>query len=121
MMCAPQSDSRPWLYFRAGSLVCGILAILLLINPFSSTLRSPDGTSLRRPPSFRGTIGSSELDHFSPVSAKLAIPVSAKATLCRIVPSQSLPVSRFAFALFVPVTREPELSAYLWSRPPPVA
>jgi hypothetical protein len=104
------------------ALFCLALAIFLLCNPFLVLLRAPGDTSVRHPVSHRATIGSSELQHFSPVSGQEAPDTStAQADTERLpVRSEQLvrPTSNDQELLTIAA---PEFSASLWFRPPPVS
>jgi hypothetical protein len=112
-----RQDSAP--YLRV--LVCVLLAVVLLSNPFLNLFRSPGTMSVRHPVSNRATIASSELQHFSPVSGPVwpELPAAEAA-----LEKASIPVEwpvRAASSDQVLRNAAPELSTDLWFRPPPLS
>jgi hypothetical protein len=113
--------------YRQGStpylrvLVCVLLAVVLLSNPFLNLFRSPGEMSVRHPVSNRATIASSELQHFSPVSGPVSPELSAaEAVLEKISTRVEWPV-RATSSDQVLRNAAPELAASLWFRPPPLS
>ncbi len=113
--------SRPKKYglHEARILVCLTLAILFLYNPFLGMASPGNGLNIRHTDSHRATVGASELQHFSPTSARkiFAVPV---ATLLGWLVS---PVTSAARTLVENKTPsyfvDPLLCADLCFRPPP--
>jgi hypothetical protein len=100
-------------------LVCLTLAILFLYNPFLGMASSGDGLNIRHSASHRATVGASELQHFSPTSARKIFAVPAAALLSWLV----APVTSTTRAVVETSTPshfvDPLLCADLWFRPPP--
>jgi hypothetical protein len=103
------------------ALFCLVLAIFLLSNPFLSLFRAPGNTSVRHPVSHRATLGSSELQHFSPVSGQDAPDTSAHQVDAERIPVRSERRVRIATNDQEFLTTAPEFSASLWFRPPPAS
>jgi hypothetical protein len=106
---------------RLQGLLCLALAIFLLSNPFLILLRAPGDTSVRHPISNRATIGSSELQHFSPVSGQDAPDTSTAQVYTERLPARSERPVRTATDDQKLLTAAPEFSSSLWFRPPPVS
>jgi hypothetical protein len=104
---------------RAG--VCFFLVILLLSNPFLTLLRAPGDASVRHPASHRATIGSSELQHFSPVTGEAAPDLSVAREDSERIPTQAARPVRNTFDNQELLPVAPEFSASLWFRPPPLS
>jgi hypothetical protein len=99
--------------------VCVVLVLLLLYNPFLMTSRSDGGLNVRHPASNRATVGSSELQHFSPIAGKDRgrLPDLAVAEVFAAPPSSAGEGSFGAEQTFLPSSQFPPAS--LWFRPPP--
>jgi hypothetical protein len=99
--------------------VCVFLAVLLLYNPFLMAPGSVGGLNLSHPASYRATVGSSELQQFSPATGTLGVDAAdyAVAEVPSVLPAPT------AGERFVPHFRLlPTLQfsfASLWFRPPP--
>jgi hypothetical protein len=106
---------------RIRVMVCLFVAILLLSNPFLTLLRAPGDASVRHPASHRATIGSSELQHFSPVSGEATPDLSVARDDSERIPTQAARPVRNTFDNQEILTAEPEFSASLWFRPPPLS
>jgi hypothetical protein len=105
---------------RLTALVCVVLAILFLYNPYVTLASSPSGKlNVQHRLSYRATVGSSELQHFSPPDARkiFATPIAIAATWLEA------PIN-FLVGLAAEVSTH-HLCAYqlvcadLWFRPPP--
>jgi hypothetical protein len=95
------------------------LALLLLYNPFLSAPFSTNGLNVRHPASNRATVGSSELQHFSPAEGQDQLSTDATAV---VEPLASFPeASSKAFALSPHVVSPSQqfFGSSLWFRPPP--
>jgi hypothetical protein len=98
---------------------CVVLALLFLYNPFVSTPAMGSGLDVRHPASHRATVGSSELQHFSPTSkvAVVAVPEIDTGEFTLEAP--------VVFAVSFPpfqnelLPSQPIPSASQWFRPPP--
>jgi hypothetical protein len=99
--------------------LCLLLAFLFLYNPYLSAPGSADGLVVQHPASHRATVGSSELERYSPTGNQsthvfvlfffanfFSFPADAA--------SQSLPIERPELLLPQQI-----LCASLWFRPPP--
>jgi len=107
---------------RSGMLVCLLLAVTFLFNPFLVASPSSTYPSFNHPPSFRANAASSELLKFKPELGIDALLVAASALLAFFA-SLALQLNLFAQAcgarkLFV-VQLAP--AGNLWFRPPPAA
>ena len=121
MLFQSRRDQSSACAFSLKALASFLLALLLLYNPFIALLHSHSGLTIHHPPSNRSTVGSSELQHFSPVGKSLKAAVSPVVCLGEFqmavaehdypepIESSSIPVSL------------PEFSSNLWFRPPPSA
>jgi hypothetical protein len=113
-----QSGHRPF-EVRLRPCLCLVVALLVLYNPFLAVASSSGTLSINHTPSYRATIASSELQHFSPTDGRKTF---------------SVPVTILFdwFALFVIVLAGRALQvstqhvhtcqhfyADLWFRPPP--
>ena len=100
--------------------VCVTLAILFLYNPYATLGSSPSGKlNVQHRLSYRATVGSSELQHFSPPDARkiFATPI-AVATTWLESPINSL-VSQAADVSTHHLRAYQLVCADLWFRPPP--
>jgi hypothetical protein len=104
---------------RIRAAVCFFVAVLLLSNPFLTLLRAPGDASVRHPASHRATIGSSELQHFSPVSGQTVPELSVAQGDGERIPTQASRPVRNAFDKQELLPAAPEFSSSLWFRPPP--
>ncbi len=106
---------------RLQTLVCFLLVALLLYNPFIALIHSQAGLTVHHPPRNRSTVGSSELQHFTPVGKNLKAATTPVAYLGEIV--VRLVKMKFPLpsdTLVFPVALQ-EFSSSLWFRPPPSA
>lgn len=99
--------------------VCVLLVLLLLYNPFLMAPGSDVGLNVRHPASNRATVGSSELQHFSPIVGKncgslLDLAVTEIFTTPPITIPEDL---SGADHTFIPSSQFSPAS--LWFRPPP--
>ena len=106
---------------RLRATFCLLLTGLLLYNPFVSLVHSPAGLSVHLLARNRATVGSVELQHFSPVERELAadfLPADFPGDFTIDSGGQD-------FQLAADLTRErgtcPDFSSNLWFRPPPSA
>jgi len=99
--------------------LCMLLALLLLYNPFLALFCSHSHSSLHLPQRNRATVGSSELQHFSPVQQEETPQVDLKLEERR--EEVSAPAGSFATRGFdhAEEITHPDLLARVWSRPPP--
>jgi hypothetical protein len=107
-------NSKKQVYGRV--LVCMLLIGLLLYNPFMALL-SHGQAGLRTPERHRATVGSSEMQHFSPVQVENThVDVEIVQTARIIVEPQKYPTREIED---IAVPRQPETYERLWVRPPP--
>ena len=106
---------------RLRVFVCVTLAILFLYNPYA-TLASPSGKlNVQRSLSYRATLGSSELQHFSPPDARkiFLIPIAVATTWLEspvnFLAGQAAEVSTDHLCAYQLVCAD------LWFRPPPAS
>jgi hypothetical protein len=115
---APEPRAR---LTRFQAVVCLLLAGLLLYNPFLSLIHSSTGLSVHRLARNRATVGSAELQHFSPVSIEVAADVLLVERTGEIIATSG----GQDFQLAIDFTRDlvitPDFSSNLWFRPPPSA
>jgi hypothetical protein len=106
---------------RLPAIVCLLLAGLLLYNPFLSVIHSSSGLSVHHLSRNRATVGSGELQPFSPVSAEVAADVQLEEGTGEITTTSG----GEEFQLATDLTRDrvitPDFSSNLWFRPPPSA
>jgi hypothetical protein len=103
------------------ALFCLVVAIFLLSNPFLTLFRAPGDTAVRHPVSHRATIGSSELQHFSPVSGQGTPEASVAGNDSERIPARvEWPVRTTGDEHRVRAAAA-ELPASLWFRPPPAS
>ena len=108
------------LHRRLTVFVCVTLALLFLYNPYPTLGSSSSGQlNVQHSLSYRATVGSSELQHFSPPDARkiFALPMAVAATWLEspinFIVGQAAEVSTHHLRAYQLV------SADLWFRPPP--
>jgi hypothetical protein len=105
---------------RLNVWVCVLLAALILYNPFAALCYSHDTIEVHTLQRNRATVGSSELQHFSPVQddSKQA-DVSLQASREEVaVPAGSYVARGFEREVEAP---QSDIVCKVWSRPPPLA
>jgi hypothetical protein len=115
---APESRVRST---RVPAVVCLALAGLLLYNPFLSLIHSPAGFSVHHPSRNRATVGSGELQPFSPVSTGVAADVQLEEGTGEIIAIAGGQEFQLATDLTWDLVITPDFSSNLWFRPPPSA
>jgi len=97
-----------------------LLAFLFLYNPYLSAPDSPGGLNVEHPASHRATVGSSELERYSP-TGKESAHVFATFFFADFFLFRAHPASH-SFLLERSVLPLPQriLCASLWFRPPPI-
>jgi hypothetical protein len=100
------------------SLVCFVLALLFLYNPFMATPGIPGVLKVAHPTSYRATVASSELQHFSAPEGPLDV-VFVEAWLESFEPIGT--EQSHAFVCLADDAPPPLQFMYanLWFRPPP--
>jgi hypothetical protein len=106
---------------RLQAVVCLLLAGLLLYNPFLSLIHSPAGLSLHHLSRNRATVGSGELQPFSPVSRDMAADVLPAERTGEIIAKAGGQEILLATDLTRDRVITPDFSSNLWFRPPPSA
>jgi len=106
---------------RLRAIVCLLLAGLLLYNPFLSLVHSSTGLSVRHLARNRATVGSAELQHFSPVSREVAADVLLVERIGEITAISGGREFQLATDLARDRVITPDFSSNLWFRPPPSA
>ena len=112
---SPERSSVP----RWHTWVCLCLALLLLYNPYLASPSSARGLNVRHPASNRATVGSSELQNFSPADGRDKLSTHAASA---VVPLASFhEVSSQVFELLPQVVSPSQqfFGSSLWFRPPP--
>jgi hypothetical protein len=100
-------------------VVCLLLAVLVVYNPFLGGAEFGTGLCVRHPASNRATVGASELQHFAPVKKSASL-LSADALLlfASFTPSLHPSGQRSTTVSVHPVVVQ-HLAPSLWFRPPP--
>lgn len=99
--------------------VCLVIATLLLYNPFLAVPHSGNALEIGHRASHRATVGSSELQHFSPTDGWGSLP-AVDITAADVV----LPLPEISAPLFLALPPTPYFPQQffgpgLWFRPPP--
>jgi len=95
-----------------------ILIGLVLFNPFSLLISQSNGSSYDSMARHRATVGSSEMQHFSPVHAESAQDAAVVDASVRVV-VVCKPIFPAATEQDESNSQQPELLANIWFRPPP--
>lgn len=106
---------------RLPAIVCLLLAGLLLYNPFLSVIHSPSGLSVHHLSRNRATVGSGELQPFSPVSTGVAAYIQLEEGAGEIITTSGGQEFQLATDLARDRVITPDFSSNLWFRPPPSA
>jgi len=104
---------------RGLRILCLFLVTLLLYNPFLSLIHFPAGLELHHLARNRATIGSSELQHYSPVTDPSAGELSELAVR-KALPEPGKQENGAEITNFENNEKHPAFSFSLWFRPPPV-
>jgi hypothetical protein len=99
--------------------VCLLLAFLFLYNPYLSAPGSAGGLNVKHPASHRATVGSSELERYSPTGSDraylfVAVFFAPFFSFPAHAASHPFPIQRLELQLPQQI-----LCASLWFRPPP--
>jgi hypothetical protein len=102
------------------ALLCLVLTVLFLHNPYLAAPSLASGLKVGHPASHRSTVGSSELQHFSPVGTQVID--AAKDMLGESIYNLLLNVSESAHIANVDedLSHQPIFCSSLWFRPPPI-
>jgi hypothetical protein len=99
-----------------------LLAGLFLYNPFLATSRASDNLTVCHPASHRATVGSSELEQFTPPNDTAAAFFPNIADTQELVPrlaGRNSAQRQYAEQEEVVATPQTRFSSSLWFRPPP--
>jgi hypothetical protein len=108
------------LSLRQCGWVCLLLATLLLYNPFFAVPHSGNGVDIGHRASHRATVGSSELQHFSPIDGWPSLPAVYAGTAAVVLPLPELSAQFFLTSLPIQHFSQKFFGPGLWFRPPPV-
>ena len=97
-----------------------LLIALLLYNPFIALVSHTNGLAYQQLQRHRATVGSSELQHFSPVQAESAQPQAVLEVLFAKPMAAADQSSDHPFQTEALPPR-PELADFVWFRPPPAS
>ena len=99
--------------------VAVLLIGLLLYNPFLALISHSDGLTYQALARHRATVGSSEMQHYSPVPEKNAQPeVIIEESLAAIMVAENQQSASLTFEDEA-LPQRPELIGSVWFRPPP--
>ena len=98
--------------------LCALLIGLVLYNPFLLLTNQSDGLAYHSLARHRATVGSSEMQHFSPVQSESEQPevIVEKAVIEVVAAKNEYPWPNVEEEILL---RQPEFVANLWFRPPP--
>ena len=99
--------------------VCLALALLFLYNPYLAVTPSSSVLNVHHHLSYRATVGSSELQHFSPTDARKILALSVARVLSWLDSPASPIVSRVVEVSPQPAYAFEVLCSDLFFRPPP--
>jgi len=104
---------------RLTVFVCVTLAILFLYNPYLALTPSSSILNVHHSLSYRATVGSSELQHFSPTDARKILALSVATVLSWLDSPANPIVSRVTEISADPARAFELVCSDLWFRPPP--
>ena len=96
-----------------------VLAVLFLYNPYQSSASSSSGLRVSQRASYRATVGSSELQQFTPSERRVKAVVVDAAVFDLLVLLPRPTVTFLSRADDHVLSPQPVFSASLWFRPPP--
>ena len=99
--------------------VCLALAILFLYNPYLAVSPSSSVLNVHHTLSYRATVGSSELQHFSPTNARKIFALSVASVLNWLDSPANPMVRRITEVSAHPACAFEVVCSDLWFRPPP--
>jgi hypothetical protein len=99
--------------------VCLALAVLFLYNPYLAVTPSSSVLNVHHSLSYRATVGSSELQHFSPTDARKIFALSVATVLSWLDFSANPIVSRVTEVSAHPAGAFEVVCSDSWFRPPP--
>jgi len=106
---------------RLQAPICALLACLLLFNPFLFLIHYSAGLSVHHLSRNRATVGSAELQHFSPVSEEMSADILLEERVAEIKRTQGGQTFQLATDLTRGHVVTADFSSNLWFRPPPSA
>jgi hypothetical protein len=104
---------------RLTVFVCLTLAVLFLYNPYLAITPSSSVLNVHHSLSYRATVGSSELQHFSPTDARKILALSVATVLSWLDSPANPIVSRVTEISADPARAFELVCSDLWFRPPP--
>jgi exosortase/archaeosortase len=104
---------------RINGVVCLVLVILFLYNPYLAVAPSSSVLNVHHSLSYRATVGSSELQHFSPTNARKILALSIASVLTWLDSPASPIVVRVNEVSPHPAYAFEVVCSDLWFRPPP--
>ena len=107
------------LHRRINIVVCLALAVLFLYNPYLAVTPSSSVLNVHHTLSYRATVGSSELQHFSPTDARKILALSVAIVLSWLDAPANPIVSRVTDVSPHPACAFEVSCSDLWFRPPP--
>ena len=119
-MAHPRKSSETSHLRNGRLLVCLLLAVLSLYNPYLAATGGSAGLSFCHAASYRATVGASELQHFSPTNNRDFLATPLLATLDTFLDRIEFHTEPQAWPV-APVLAPPLLllPSSLWFRPPP--
>jgi len=107
------------LHRRINIVVCLALAVLFLYNPYLAVTPSSSILNVHHTLSYRATVGSSEMQHFSPTDARKILALSVASVLSWLDSPANPVISRVTEVSLHPARAFDVLCSDLWFRPPP--
>src|ERR1700681_4386716 len=107
------------LHHQTNIVVCLALAVLFLYNPYLAVTPTSSVLNFHHSLSYRATVGSSELQHFSPTDARRILALSVAVVLSWLDSPANPVVSRMPEVSPHPARPFPVGCSDLWFRPPP--
>src|SRR6202035_1633896 len=107
------------LHRRINIVVCLALAVLFLYNPYLAVTPSSNVLNIHHSLSYRATVGSSELQHFSPTDARKILALSVATVLSWLDSPANPIVSRVTEVSADPARAFELVCSDQWFRPPP--
>lgn len=102
------------------AVVCVLLAVLFLYNPYVTGPSASGSLNVEHPASHRATVGSSELQHFTAPDGQSGT-LTLEVHVDVVKPATHAPQRVLIPAPLAPLLPENLLCASLWFRPPPAA
>lgn len=114
-----QFAAKPLRVWKA--VICVLLALLFLYNPFASAVSASGGLTVCHPASYRGTVACSELERYPRPNIRVAALLPIAAEIQRLIPSLITAAPRVSRSVEDEAVATPQtgFSSSLWFRPPP--